>query len=92
MKLKRMVDKLNKLLEKNPDLADKHVFLWDEHGERYVSFNNLLKYRKKGFVDKDCGDADCFGEDEVSYTIKDAKDFNCDDSLTSKDFDQIVLL
>lgn len=92
MKLNKLVQKLNKLLEQNPELADKHVFLWDEHGERYAGFNNLMKYRKKGFVDKGMGDSDCFGEDEVAYTIKEAKEFHCDESLTSKDFDQVVLL
>ncbi|MEF9957874.1 MAG: hypothetical protein RSA22_13915 [Acinetobacter sp.] len=92
MQLKTLVENLNNFLEKNPDLADQQVFLWDEHGEKYIGFDNYMKFRHKAFVEKGEDDTNQLGEEEVFFTVKDYKDFIGDSKITKKDLAQIILL
>lgn len=91
MMLKDITKKLNQFLEKNPDLADKHVYLWDEDNEAYVGFNNLLKGRKKGFIYIDEANRNSFGEGEMCYSVAMLNRFYCDNKKKDE-LKKIVLL
>lgn len=91
MQLKEVVSKLNKLLEKNPELGNQHVYLWSEHDENFIGFNDLLKYKKKGFIEKGQTGTSRLGEEEVFYSVKDYNDM-FDEQFKKSDLEQIVLL
>jgi len=91
MKLNKLVQKLNKLIEQNPELADKHVFLWSEHDENFIGFNDLLKYKKKGFIEKGQAGTSRLGEEEVFFSVKEYNDM-FDEKFKKEDLEQVVLL